>query len=68
MKSGKKEFLSLLCKLYMVALLVALPLYTGEGYWNLGDTKYMLFKNVSWLCLWLWMVVVFCCSDMRSFI
>ncbi len=67
MKSGKKEFLSLLCKLYMVALLVALPLYTGEGYWNLGDTKYMLFKNVSCLCLGLWLVVGICGTDMRSF-
>ena len=59
--------MSLLCKLYMVALLVALPLYTGEGYWNLGDTKYMLFKNVSCLCLGLWLVVGICGTDMRSF-
>lgn len=56
MKSGNNEFLGLLCKLYMVALLVALPLYIGEGYWNMGDTKYMLFRNVSFLCLGLWLV------------
>lgn len=56
MKSGNNEFLGLLCKLYMVALLVALPLYIGEGYWNMGDTKYMLFRNVSFLCLGLWLM------------
>ena len=67
MKSGNYEFLGLLCKLYLAALLVALPLYTGEGYWNLGDTKYMLFKNVSCLCLGLWLVVGICGTDMRSF-
>ena len=46
MKSGNNEFLGLLCKLYLAALLVALPLYTGEGYWYLGKTKYMLFQNI----------------------
>lgn len=55
MKNVNNEFLGLLCKLYLVALLAALPLYTGKGYWNLGDTKYMLFKNVSLLCLGIWL-------------
>lgn len=55
MKSGNNEFLGLLCNLYLVALLVVLPLYTGEGYWNLGDKKYMLFRNLSFLCLGLWL-------------
>nr|WP_300837549.1 O-antigen ligase family protein [uncultured Acetatifactor sp.] len=55
MKSGKNEFLGLLCKLYIAALLVALPLYIGEGYWNMGNTKYMLFRNMSFLCLGLWL-------------
>ena len=55
MKNGNNEFLGLLCNLYLVALLVALPLYTGKGYWNLGDTKYMLFKNLSLLCLGIWL-------------
>lgn len=55
MKKENNEFLGLLCNLYLVALLVALPLYTGEGYWNLGNTKYALFKNVSLLCLGIWL-------------
>ncbi len=55
MKSGNNEFLGLLCKLYLAALLVALPLYTGEGYWYLGKTKYMLFQNISLLCLGIWL-------------
>lgn len=57
MKNGSNEFLGMLCKLYMIVLLVALPLYTGEGYWNLGDTKYMLFRNLSALCLGCWLAV-----------
>lgn len=55
MKNRNNEFLGLLCKLYMAALLAALPLYIGEGYWNMGNTKYMLFRNVSFLCLGLWL-------------
>lgn len=55
MTKPKSEFLALLCNLYMIALLVALPLYTGEGYWQLGRTKYLLFCNVSLLCLGLWL-------------
>lgn len=57
MKEERNEFLGLLCNLYIVALLVALPLYTGEGYWQLGDTKYMLFRNVSVLCLGCWLAL-----------
>ncbi len=55
MKNGKNEFLSLLCHLYIIALLVVLPLYTGKGYWQLGVTKYMLFRNLSILCLGAWL-------------
>ncbi len=57
MTERKNEFLALLCNLYLIALLVALPLYTGEGYWCLGDTKYRLFRNVSLLCLGVWLAV-----------
>lgn len=57
MTKPKNEFLALLCNLYMSALLAALPLYTGEGYWQLGRTKYMLFRNLSLLCLGLWLAV-----------
>ena len=57
MKREKNEFLGLLCNLYMIVLAAALPLYTGEGYWMLGDTKYILFRNVSYLCLGCWLVL-----------
>ncbi len=57
MKKERNEFLGLLCNLYLIALLAALPLYTGEGYWKLGDTKYILFRNVSVLCLGCWLVL-----------
>lgn len=56
MKDEKNEFLGLLCNLYLVVLLVALPLYTGNGYWQLGDTKYTLFRNLSFLCLGGWLL------------
>lgn len=56
MKEEKNEFLGLLCNLYLVVLLAALPLYTGKGYWQLGDTKYTLFRNLSFLCLGGWLV------------
>ena len=56
MKEGKNEFLGLLCNLYLVILLAALPLYTGDGYCQLGDTKYTLFRNLSFLCLGGWLL------------
>ena len=55
MKKRNSEFLGLLCDLYIVAMLVALPLYTGQGYWRLGDTKYTFFRNVTVLCLGCWL-------------
>ena len=51
------EFLYLLCNLYIIGLTVALPLYTGGTYWQIGDSKYMLFRNLSLLCLNLWLAV-----------
>ena len=56
MKNDGNEFLGILCNLYLIALLGALALYTGEGYWLLGDTKYVLFRNVSLICLGGWLV------------
>lgn len=56
MKKDRNEFLDVLCNMLIVALLAALPLYTGKGYWQLGDTKYMLFRNLSLLCLGVWLV------------
>lgn len=50
------EFLNLLCNLYIIGLTAALPLYTQGTYSQLGDTKYLLFRNLSALCLGLWLV------------
>ncbi len=57
MEDNKKEFLSTVCNLYVIALLVVLPLYTGGSYYKIGDSKYMLFRNVSLICIGLWIVV-----------
>lgn len=57
MREEKNEFLSLLCNMHIVALLVALPLYTGDGYGQLGITKYVFFRNVSVLCLGCWLIL-----------
>ena len=54
MEQNKNDFLTLTCKLYMIALLAWIPLYTGGTYWNLGDTKYRIFQSVSLLCLGIW--------------
>lgn len=55
-KKEKNEFFALLCNLYIIALLVALPLYTGGGYGQLGDKKYLLFRNISFFCLGIWLI------------
>ena len=44
-------FLEMLCNFYIVILAVVLPLYTGGSYWQLGDVKYRLFRNLSLFCL-----------------
>lgn len=54
MEENKREFLENVCNLYMVVLLAVLPLYTRGTYWQLGDDKYLLFRNVSIVCLFLW--------------
>lgn len=54
------EFLSLLCHLLVIGLSAALPLYTGGTYWKLGDTKYMLFRNLAVFCLGIWLAVSIC--------
>ena len=57
MEKGKKDFLQMVCVLYMSILLVWIPLCTGGSYYHLGDTKYMVFRNVSLLCMGLWITV-----------
>lgn len=56
MKTGKNDFTQVLCSIYMIFILAVLPLYTGGTYWKLGDTKYLLFRNVSFLCLGIYAV------------
>lgn len=56
--TGGKEFLGLLCNLYIIFLTAVLSLYTGGTYWKLGDTKYQLFRNVSLVCLGVWLAIL----------
>lgn len=62
MKTKDNEFQCILCKLYMVVILCVLPLYTRGTYAQLGDTKYLLFRNVSFICVGLWLVTTVICS------
>lgn len=54
MNESRNEFLDTLCDLYMIVLLAVIPLYTGGTYFQIGDTKYLLFRNVSVICIGLW--------------
>lgn len=58
MENRKEEFLKIVCQIYMAAILVALPLYyiPWNGYYKLGDTKYYLYRNISLLCIGVWLV------------
>lgn len=49
--AGSEEFLGILCSLCLAALFAVLPLYTRGDYYRLGDTKYLLFRNVTLICL-----------------
>lgn len=51
------EYLALLCHLFIIGLSVVLPLYTGGTYWKLGDTKYILFRNMALFCVGIWLAV-----------
>lgn len=62
MKTKDSEFQCMLCKLYMVVILCVLPLYTRGTYVQLGDAKYLLFRNVSFICVGLWLVTAVICS------
>lgn len=54
-------FQDTLCKLYMISILCVLPLYTHGSYEQLGDVKYLLFRNVSFICVGLWLVAAIIC-------
>ncbi len=55
MQNTKREFLGILCSIYMVVMLAVLPLYMTDGYYRLGDAKYVLFRNVTILCVGIWL-------------
>ena len=57
MESGRKEFVGLVCNIYMILLAAALPLYTRGSYNQIGDSKYLLFRNVSLLCIGIWLIM-----------
>ncbi len=56
-KTGRSEFLSTVCDFYIIVILAAVPLYTNGTYYLIGDTKYLVYRNVSILCLGLWLLV-----------
>ncbi len=57
MEQTKKEYQGMLCNLYIIFLLVILPLYTGGTYYKIGDTKYRLFHDVTFVCLGIWLLL-----------
>lgn len=57
MESGRKEFVGLVCNIYMVLLAAALPLYNQGSYNQIGDSKYLFFRNVSLLCIGIWVIM-----------
>ena len=57
MENAKEEFLGTLSNLYIIFLLAVLPLYNKGTYYMLGDTKYFLFRNVSLICVVIWLVL-----------
>lgn len=57
MEDNRREFLSILCGIYMTFILAIQPLYTGGSYYKIGDNKYFMFRNVSLFCLGLWLII-----------
>lgn len=56
MENGRKDFVGTLCNIYMILLMTVLPLYHRGTYYQIGDSKYLFFRNVSWFCLGIWLV------------
>jgi O-antigen ligase len=55
--SSIRGYLGLLCSVFMVGVLLVLPLYMREEYWQLGDGKYFLFRNMALVCAVIWGVM-----------
>lgn len=51
MEKGGREYIGMVCKIYACAVLAVLPLYMKEGYWQIGDAKYELYRNITLFCL-----------------
>ncbi|MDL2302719.1 hypothetical protein LJC58_10285, partial [Lachnospiraceae bacterium OttesenSCG-928-D06] len=58
MDTRAKEYAGLLCNLYIAGLLLVVPVYMKEGYWQLGDAKFVVFRNISLICMFLSLVTV----------
>lgn len=50
--------MGVVCGLYLAGILVAVPLYMKEGYWQIGDGKYELFRNLSIICSGCWLAAL----------
>lgn len=59
MENRREELLKTVCRVYMAAILVVLPLYyiPWNGYYKLGDTKYYLYRNISLICVGIWLLM-----------
>lgn len=55
-EGGAGEFLGIVCNLYVIGILAALPLYTEGTYYQIGDTKYIVFRNIAVFCLAIWAI------------
>lgn len=58
MNSDRKEFIGTMCNSYMVLLVLLLPLFHQGTYYLIGDSKYLLFRNITVAFLLLWVVYV----------
>uniref|UniRef100_UPI0040564D53 O-antigen ligase family protein n=1 Tax=Acetatifactor sp. TaxID=1872090 RepID=UPI0040564D53 len=56
MNHDRKEFISTMCNAYIVLLVLVLPLYTQGTYYLIGDSKYILFRNITIGFLLVWVV------------
>lgn len=58
MREQLKSFRELICHIYIIFLMAGLPLFMGKGYFLLGDTKYVFFRNGTCFCLGIWLLIL----------
>lgn len=51
MESKGREYLGIIADLYLAAVLTIIPLIMKEGYWQIGDVKYEVYRSISLVCL-----------------